>query len=273
MIKELTYPEIEKFIPLLEEDPSLNLFFLNDFKLYKIEKDYKVFHTEGLLMMWFKKTCFVLFSYGKYDGDEVAAFINDKNPLSINGPKKALFPLEGKLKGEWETTYTPMMAITKESFIKKVKRSDNLSFLLTFEDFLETAELYSKDKGFSNGFETEEKRESWAYGMEEEMEYPYAACGYRVKHKLIGTAYLSAATKESAMVVGVLVDEDWRGGGIGTQLAQEITDIALNDHQIKRLCLFPSGDKAKHIYSKLGYKEVGDYALFNNLALKSNRDI
>ena len=38
MIKELTYPEIEKFIPLLEEDPSLNLFFLNDFKLYKIEK-------------------------------------------------------------------------------------------------------------------------------------------------------------------------------------------------------------------------------------------
>ena len=49
MIKELTYPEIEKFIPLLEEDPSLNLFFLNDFKLYKIEKDYKVFHTEGLV--------------------------------------------------------------------------------------------------------------------------------------------------------------------------------------------------------------------------------
>ena len=141
MIKELTYPEIEKFIPLLEEDPSLNLFFLNDFKLYKIEKDYKVFHTEGLLMMWFKKTCFVLFSYGEYDSDEVAAFINDKNPLSINGPKKALFPLEGKLKGEWETTYTPMMAITKESVIKTVKRSDNLSFLLTFEDFLETAEL------------------------------------------------------------------------------------------------------------------------------------
>ena len=95
MIKELTYPEIEKYIPLLEEDPSLNLFFLNDFKLYKIEKDYKVFHTEGLLMMWFKKTCFVLFSYGEYDGDEVAAFINDKIPYPSTAPRRLFIHWKG----------------------------------------------------------------------------------------------------------------------------------------------------------------------------------
>lgn len=270
MIKELTYKETEKFIPLLEKNPSLNLFFLNNIKLLKFGTDYKVFHTPGLLMMHSKFLNIVLFKYDDYDVNEVSHFIEEKKPISINGPKEALSPLEGMLQGNWEVKYPPMMSVTKEDFKKCVSRSDNLSFLLTYEDFLEVAELYSKDEDFSSGFETEEKKENWAANMEEEMEYPHAACGYRVKHRLIGAAYLAAATKERAMVVGVLVDKDWRGGGIGTEIAQEITDIALNDHLIKRLCLFPSGDISKHIYTKLGYKEVGEYAFFKNKNISTN---
>lgn len=270
MIKELTYKETVKFIPLLEKNPSLNLFFLNNIKLLNFGLDYKVYHTPGLLMMHSKFLNIVLYKYDDYDVGEVAHFIEEKKPISINGPKDALSPLEGILTGNWETTYPPMMSVTKEDFTKCVTRSDNLSFLLTYEDFLEVAELYSKDKEFSSGFETEEKKENWAANMEEEMEYPHAACGYRVKHRLVGVAYLSAATKESAMVVGVLVDKDWRGGGIGTEIAQEITDIALNDHLIKRLCLFPSGEESKHIYTKLGYKEVGEYAFFKNKNIATN---
>lgn len=270
MIKELTYEETKKFIPMMERDKSLNIFFLNNYKLYTFGKDYKVYHTKGILMMWFRSISFVLFSYDCFNSEEVSDFISSKKPISINGPKVALLPLEGKLKGEWSVSFSPMMAINKESYKKCVNRSDNLSFLLTYEDFLETAELYSKDEEFASGFETEEKRDNWAIRMEEEMEYPFAACGYRIKHRLIGTAYLSAATKESAMVVGVLVDKDWRGGGIGTQLVQEITDIGLCDHLIKTLCLFPSDERAKHIYSKIGYKEVGEYAFFKNKDLKSN---
>ena len=270
MIKELTYEEIKKYIPLLEKNPSLNLFFLNNIKSYEFGKDYSVFHTHGLLMMYSKHMNIVLYKYDEYDVSEVAQFIKEKAPISINGPKDALSPLEGKFKGEWSISYPPMMSITKEDFIKNTPRSDNLSLLLTYEDFLETAELYKNDPEFSSGFETEEKREIWAANMEEEMEYPFAACGYRVKHTLVGAAYLSAATKESAMVVGVLVDKDWRGGGIGTQIAQEITDIGLLDHLIKRLCLFPSGEEAKHIYTKIGYKEVGDYGFFKNKSLVHN---
>ena len=270
MLKELTYKETEKFIPLLEKNPSLNLFFLNNIKLLKFGTDYKVFHTPGLLMMDSKFLNIVLFKYDEYDKYEVASFIEEKKPISINGPKEALSPLEGILQGNWDISYPPMMSVTREDFTKCVYRSDNLSFLLTYEDFLETAELYSKDEAFSSGFETLEKKENWAMNMEEEMEYPHAACGYRIKRRLIGAAYLAAATKESAMVVGVLVDKDWRGGGIGTQLVQEITDIGLCDHLIKTLCLFPSDERAKHIYSKIGYKEVGEYAFFKNKDLKSN---
>lgn len=268
MIKELTYRELEKYIPLMEKDRNLNLFFLNNFKLLKYGREYSVYQTGNLLIMLSKRASMVFFSYGSYDTDEVLAFIKEKKPISINGPKAALSPMEDKLKEEWKVTYSPMMSVTKDSFKKSVKRSDNLSFLLTYEDFLQVAELYSRDEEFKDGFETAEKREDWAYEKEEEMEYPHAACGYRVKNRLVGAAYLAAATKESAMVVGVLVDKEWRGGGIGREIAQEITDIGLNDHLIKRLCLFPSGDIAKHIYASLGYLEVGEYAFFRNNSLK-----
>lgn len=268
MIKELTKRELENFTPLMEKDRDLNLFFLNNHELFVYGKDYTVYQTKGLLIMCSKHGSMVLFSYGEYDTEEVSIFINDKKPIAINGPKNALSPLEGKLQGEWKISYPSMMAVTRECFKKCRSRSDNLSLLLTFEDFYEVAELYSKDEEFKDGFETEEKREEWAYDKEEGMEYPHAACGYRVKKRLVGVAYLASATKESAMVVGVLVDKDWRGGGIGTEVIQEITDIGLNDHLIKRLCLFPSGEVSKHIYSKLGYKEVGEYAFFQNLSLK-----
>ncbi|MGN1164622.1 MAG: GNAT family N-acetyltransferase, partial [Candidatus Ornithospirochaeta sp.] len=193
---------------------------------------------------------------------EVALFINEKKAISVNGPKDALDGLEEFLGEGWSYSFMPMMEVTKDSFKKIVDRCEDLSFLLTYEDFLETAELYSRDNEFKEGFETEEDREEWAEEKEVQMEYPFAACGYRKNGKLIGTAFLSAATKKSAMVAGVLVDEKYRGRGIGTQLAQEITDIGLNDHLIGRLCLFPSGNDAMRIYSRLGYRKVGEYAYF-----------
>ena len=136
MIKELTYKETVKFIPLLEKNPSLNLFFLNNIKLLKFGIDYKVYHTPGLLMMHSKFLNIVLYKYDGYDVGEVAHFIEEKKPISINGPKDALSQLEGILTGNWETTYPPMMSVTKEDFTKCVTRSDNLSFLLTYEYFL-----------------------------------------------------------------------------------------------------------------------------------------
>ena len=81
MIKELTYKETEKFIPLLEKKPSLNLFFLNNIKLLKFGTDYKVFHTPGLLMMDSKFLNIVLFKYDEYDKYEVASFIEEKKPI------------------------------------------------------------------------------------------------------------------------------------------------------------------------------------------------
>ena len=150
------------------------------------------------------------------------------------------------------------------------ERSDNLSFLLTYEDFLSLAQLYSRNEEFREGFETEERQEDWAEIMEEEMEYPRAACGYWKDGTLIAGAYLSSATKESAMVVGVLVDKDYRGQGIGTAVSQEITDIALFDHRIDRLFLCPSSQKAQNIYERLGYTTIGECGTLKRISGKEN---
>ena len=267
MIKELEYEEIMAFQDEIEREKSLNLFFRNNLKLYKYKRDYNVFMTEGLLLMHLKRSAFILLKYAPFDEKEVASFILQKKPIMINGPKYALSPLEKELGEGWKKKYLKMMDIDRSSFKKVFPRSDNLSLLLTYSDFLSAAKLHSRDEEFGEGLETKEKREAWAEKKEEEMEYPFAAVGYKVGGKLVGTAFLSSATKESAMVVGVFVDKEWRGKGIGTMLTEEITDIGLNEHRINKLCLFPSEKKAESIYSRLGYMEAGEYAYFRNLSI------
>ena len=102
------------------------------------------------------------------------------------------------------------------------------------------------------------------------MEYPRAGCGYWKDGTLIAGAYLSSATKESAMVVGVLVDKDYRGQGIGTAVSQEITDIALFDHRINRLFLCPSSKKAQDIYGRLGYTTIGECGKLKRISGKED---
>lgn len=259
MVKELKWKDFLPYREMMREKEALNLFFLNDSELYTFGKEINVYHTPGLLMLWYRKISFVLFRYGDPDYREASSFLLGKNPSTINGPRDALEGLVPYMGDGWSFTVTPMMSVTKESFRKAVQRSDNLSFLLTYEDFMEASMLYAESKEFSEGFETEDDRINWSE-MKETMEYPFAATGYRIGRRLVGTAMLSAATKESAMVTSVFVEEGERGKGIGTQLAQEITDIALNEHLIKTLSLFPSGERSRKIYSTLGYREVGEYS-------------
>ena len=260
MIKEMDFSELKPYLALMEEKAAENLYFISDSVTYRFGDDYALYSTEGLIMMHLKNAVFLFFRYGEYDRKEVAAFIREKKALSVSGPKDALEGLEEHLGEEWKYSSMPLMEVTRDTFQKQVARSDNLSFLLTYEDFLASAELYSKDEDFGVGLEKEQDREEWAEEKEKQMEYPFAACGYRKNGKLLGTAFLSAATKKSAMVTGVFVEKEERGCGIGTQLAQEITDIGLNDHLISRLCLFPSSEKAMKLYSRLGYRKVGEYA-------------
>ena len=270
MIKELSMDEIRTHIPLLEERREENLLFLNNLKIYEHKKDYKVFLISSLLAMVYRKKALILFQEGPFDSRELSAFIDKNGINAITGAKATLERLEEAGKDEWEFHTFPIMEVTKESFRKVTDRSDNLSFLLTYEDFLSLAQLYSRNEEFREGFETEERQEDWAEIMEEEMEYPRAGCGYWKDGTLIAGAYLSSATKESAMVVGVLVDKDYRGQGIGTEISQEITDIALFDHRINRLFLCPSNQKAQNIYGRLGYTTIGECGTLKRISGKEN---
>ena len=270
MIKELSMDEIRTHIPLLEERREENLLFLNNLKIYEHNKDYSVFLISSLLAMVYRKKALILFQEGPFDSRELSAFIDKNGINAITGAKATLERLEEAGKDEWEFHTFPIMEVTKESFRKVTERSDNLSFLLTYEDFLSLAQLYSRNEEFREGFETEERQEDWAEIMEEEMEYPRAACGYWKDGTLIAGAYLSSATKESAMVVGVLVDKDYRGQGIGTEISQEITDIALFDHRINRLFLCPSSKKAQDIYGRLGYTTIGECGKLKRISGKED---
>ena len=170
MIKELSMDEIRTHIPLLEERREENLLFLNNLKIYEHKKDYKVFLISSLLAMVYRKKALILFQEGPFDSRELSAFIDKKGINAITGAKSTLERLEEAGKDEWEFQTFPIMEVTRESFRKVTERSDNLSFLLTYEDFLSLAQLYSRNEEFREGFETEERQEDWAEILDEEME-------------------------------------------------------------------------------------------------------
>ena len=64
------------------------------------------------------------------------------------------------------------------------------------------------------------------------------------------------------MVVGVGTDPEYENKGFGTSVVSELVDIALNENNIDYLGLWYSDEKAKHLYQKIGFTSIGEYAYF-----------
>lgn len=76
--------------------------------------------------------------------------------------------------------------------------------------------------------------------------------------------YLNSSPKLAHQALfGIIVDENFRGRGIGTQLIQELMKVAKNKFHIELLHLeVYEGNPAQSLYKRLGFKEFGVYKNF-----------
>lgn len=262
MTKELKEKDIPELLKSLEKDKYRNLFFINNLKTLRLGKEYRIYQVSSAYLLNFMDSSILIWAEGEYDSKEVAAFLETQKFMGINGPAECLMPIMEIMKEKgFKTDLRRMMLCDKSSFKRISPRDEKLRYLMAPDEFEELYDLYSRCPEYKDSVEDVDRED---YGVDmAEKEYPFAAAGYYVGRIMVAGAYLSAYTRESAMVVGVATDPDYRGMGYATKTVSELVDIALNENNIGYLCLWYSTDEAKRIYEKLGFKEIGSYAYFH----------
>lgn len=261
MVEKLKEKNKGELLKLFSSTGVRNLFFINNLKNYRIGEEIEIFKAGDVYIMNWKKTSLVIVKQGDdYPEEEIKAFLKTMTFRVVNGESEVLKPIEECFRDKFEIKYKELMYLTKGNFRKVEKRNENLQELFSPDDWELLYDLYTRCPEYKD-IKDEEAKEEWALDKAEE-EYPATGVILKSKNKAVAGAYLAGATKEMAMVVGVAVEPDWRGGGLGTAAASELCDIALNENNIKTLALNYSNEISKHIYEKLGFKRECDYAFF-----------
>lgn len=102
-----------------------------------------------------------------------------------------------------------------------------------------------------------EEERRWYYDrMKAGMTYLVA----RVNRKVVGGASIEPKrAKQSHIVVyGVFIKNEYRSLGIGTELTKAMIKIAKKrGFEIMELIVYASNPRAKHVYEKCGFREIG----------------
>lgn len=258
-MRKLSKSEIENLKKELDKDKK-NLFFSNNLEIYTISKEIEVYQVEEAFVLNWMNASIVIYAPNGYSPETMAEFLETQRFNGINGPKEYLEPLESVLKDKFEVQYRNLMMVDGHSFKKLTPRDERLIELFGPDEYEDLFSLYTRVPEYSEGFKEEDKEE-WAL-EKAEMEYPTTGVGLYVGEKMVSGAYLSAATKKSAMIVGVATDPEYQNMGLATKVTSELVDIALNENNIGYLCLWYSTDVAEHIYRKLGFEVISQYAYF-----------
>ncbi len=78
--------------------------------------------------------------------------------------------------------------------------------------------------------------------------------------RIVSTASVGAASSQGAMVIAVATDKVWRGRGLATAVVSELCDVCLRGG-LEFMSLFFENPVAARIYRRLGFCDVGPYAM------------
>jgi RimJ/RimL family protein N-acetyltransferase len=83
-----------------------------------------------------------------------------------------------------------------------------------------------------------------------------------VDGKFAGTSGITRKAgdaRKHVVILGIALGKDFRGMGIGTELLRAMEQLARKEMgaRVLELSYFQGNERSKHVYEKLGYKEVG----------------
>ncbi|MTI49003.1 MAG: GNAT family N-acetyltransferase [Firmicutes bacterium] len=258
MIKLLDESYNEELMDFLQNNSIVNYFILQGLEREKykmvFDKKWGEFDNKGdLISILFKRKTgnMQFFSTGEYNVNDFIELINKEDFKKIIGEKSILNKLVNnynfsKIK---KGSYISELSDSKDLYNIKAHREfsmDSIVKKVYIKDIDRILELYSK---VFTGFTPRE--------LIVEKYFNKTGRGYYIEKdgKIISIAQSSYEKKDSAIIVGVATDFEYRNKGLATECLLKLCEELIKEG--KKLYLQYDNKSVREIYMKLGFNEIG----------------
>ncbi len=259
----LSETDREQILNYINKEPEYNIFIYGDLYNVGVCKDpvttYAFLKDNGydcILLKYFDN--YVLYSDNDgFDAESVGEFLKNRKIDCISGKFSVVSKLKPYLK-------SLKLSETYLSSCEKVKCDYSLPNDVTVKRLLpenakDIVEMFKSIEGFSDSQDGKEadRIEELAYGIKENKDIGYGAFK---DGEMISVAKTTAENDISAMVVGVATKLEYRKRGYASAMVAHVCQESLSLNK-RFICLFYDNPEAGKIYRKIGFKEIGKYAM------------
>lgn len=265
-MKKLNGHYLPEVLSYAHREPEFNLFLIGDLENYGMDSENVAVYTsddwnEGLFpyIILNYRNNIVFYSHTvNFDAKTVAAYLSASPMKNLSGKKVLIERLIPFLKGlEIAPSY-----LSRLDHVVCPPENDFPGRRLAAEDVPSIVELLLQIGEFHTmKAKTEEENCS---DVLESISHGGRMYGMFEHGRLAAVAATTAENSVSAMVVSVATLPQYRGRGYATRLVSKLCRDCL-DEGMQFLCLFYDNPEAGAIYRKLGFKEIGEYAMVKSI--------
>lgn len=257
----------EKILDYISAEPEMNLFLYGDIESYGVDGEPVSMYAQerdggwdSIILRYFD--FFILYSRsGDYDAKEAADFINSFPSVDCVSGKTSLLRRMEKYFPQFklDSTYMCRCNSLAETAVPELSGGAVLK-PLGHDNVDEMSELLESIKEFGNVYDGEEGNRKHREQLHTNFDHGSIAVGVFVNGKIVSVASTSGANSISTMVVGVATAEGSRGRGYASAAVYELCRRSFADGK-RFICLFYDNPDAGRIYRRLGFAELGEYAM------------
>ncbi len=262
---QLQESDKQRIFDYIKKEPEVNLFIYGDIENHGVANDpVRVYafpdakQWDCVLLKYFD--FYIVYSQKEtFDADAVAAFLQDKTIDAVSGKASLVSRLQ---------PYFPELTV-RDTYLSRCRRSPRSAALpkdggiqlkrLGERDAADVCALLSQIEEFADAYPPCALEKNMRQ-LKENLTHGGLLYGVYDTEKLVATAATSAANSRSAMVVGVATLPGYRNRGYASAAVARLCRDSFAEGK-KFLCLFYDNPKAGRIYRRLGFEEIGRYAM------------
>lgn len=260
MMRQLTERDRELVLSYLQDEPNENIFLIGDIEKVGFDADYQqlyaTFDQNTITSVFLRYRDNGVFYTKGSETIEPFLDIIKKTTFHHFSCKASLVEQILPYLDGFFAKITYFCAFTKPQSELSVK--DNVSILTTAEDAGLVYDLLAHISEFAS-IQNQQKDEFIANKLQS-IDVGMGITNFIKQDGIaVATAATTAETTQAAMVVAVATHPDYRNHGYATTVMEDL--IRRYQDKGKSLCLFYDNPKAGSIYHRIGFEDIGKWAM------------
>ncbi len=261
MIRKLTSEDKKMLMDFLNKEPEYNLYIIGDVNNFGFDGVYSSvygeFRDSELYSVVSQNYLHLVYYASDTDfNEDWLEILNRFEFYFLSGKAELIRPIQRYFPDMWDdkldfaksTTFTEEDGVSYE-FVRIMKTREEALMIydmLSQIEELDTVGMKTREEFADYLLRHSGENGTTAYIMEDDQ--------------IVASASAVFESDLSAMIVGVGTDKNYRGRGYGKKVMHYLMNLYVNEKK-KTLCLYYDDDRAKALYDKLGFVDVGDWIM------------